>query len=198
MKLCLSLTFASLFIAFAAHAQDRAHSHADAPYAGLETREIKSLSDQDIAELRRGGGWGLALPAELNGLPGPAHLLELREELELSSDQIAAITVLFDEMRSEAISAGDRFIAAEAALSKAFEEAEVSQEALTKLLAEASEARAALRFVHLSRHLATPDLLSDEQIVRYSVLRGYSADPCASVPEGHDATMWRRHNGCDG
>ena len=51
------------------------HNHGGhaTPYAGLETRAIKSLSDEDIAELRRGGGWGLALPAVLSGLPGPAR-----------------------------------------------------------------------------------------------------------------------------
>jgi hypothetical protein len=40
-------------------AQHQAHS----PYAGFESREIKSLSDSDLEELRRGGGWGLALSA---------------------------------------------------------------------------------------------------------------------------------------
>ncbi|MEM1159295.1 MAG: hypothetical protein AAGJ28_00030 [Pseudomonadota bacterium] len=198
MRSFLSTTIVSLLIPLATYAQDHGHNHQNTPYAGFEAREIKSLSDQDIAELRRGGGWGLALPAELNGLPGPTHLLELQEELALSSSQVAAITVLFKEMRADAIQAGDRFIAAEAALSAAFEDTDVAQETLTTLLADAAEARAALRFVHLSRHLATPDLLSDEQIRRYSVLRGYSDDPCASVPEGHDPTMWRQHNGCDG
>lgn len=53
------------------------HNHgAQTPYAGMQNRAIKSLSDNDINELRRGGGWGLALSAELNGMPGPAHLLE--------------------------------------------------------------------------------------------------------------------------
>lgn len=178
--------------------QDDGHKHGGTPYAGFETREIKSLSNQDIAELRRGGGWGLALPAELNGLPGPAHLLELQEELALSNDQVAEITALFEEMRTEAIAAGEKFIAAEAAVSAAFEDTEVSEDELAILLAKAAEAQAALRMVHLSRHLATPALLSDDQIRRYSVLRGYSDDPCANVPEGHDPTMWRRHNGCDG
>jgi hypothetical protein len=28
------------------------------------------------------------------------------------------------------------------------------------------------------------------------VLRGYAEDPCLAVPEGHDAAMWRKHNGC--
>ena len=54
------------------------------PYAGQESRRIKSLSEQDIAELRAGRGWGLAKAAELNGMPGPAHLLELRRLRKIS------------------------------------------------------------------------------------------------------------------
>lgn len=181
----------------AAFAQDHGHDQRSTPYAGFDEREIKSLSDQDIAELRRGGGWGLALPAELNGLPGPAHLLELKDELALSSDQVAEIVALFEKMRAEAIAAGQEFITAEAAVSLAFEDSAISEEELAILLNKAAEARAELRMVHLSRHLATPALLTDEQIRRYSVLRGYTDDSCANVPEGHDATLWRRHNGCD-
>jgi len=82
--------------------------HAHSPYAGMETRDIKSLSEDDIEELRRGGGWGLALAAELNGVPGPAHLLELRDEIGLTSDQIAAIEAIFSEMQAEAQEAGRR------------------------------------------------------------------------------------------
>lgn len=171
--------------------------HHHAPYAGFETREIKSLSSQDIEELERGGGWGLALPAELNGRPGPAHLLELQDELALSADQLADITALHEEMRDAAIAAGKRFIAAEAALSDAFALPSLSDETLRELLSEAAEARAELRYVHLSRHLATPGLLSESQIRKYNALRGYSDDPCMSVPEGHDPDMWRRHNGCE-
>jgi len=28
------------------------------------------------------------------------------------------------------------------------------------------------------------------------MLRGYGGDPCANVPAGHNAEMWRRHNNC--
>ena len=47
------------------------------PYAGLERREVKALSDQQLADLRAGRGMSLALPAELNGYPGPVHVLAL-------------------------------------------------------------------------------------------------------------------------
>jgi Spy/CpxP family protein refolding chaperone len=175
-----------------------AQEHGHAPYAGLETREIKSLSGEDLEELQRGGGWGLALPAELNGMPGPAHLLELRDELGLSAEQVGQIETIFAEMKAEAQAAGLRFIEAERALDMAFQEGTLDESRLRALVTAAETARAELRFIHLSRHLSTPPLLTDAQIARYNQLRGYASDPCATVPEGHDAEMWRRHNNCGG
>lgn len=170
--------------------------HGHRPYAGFETRDVKSLSAEDLEELRRGGGWGLALPAELSGWPGPAHVLELRDELGLTDAQVGQITAIRDAMRVDAIAAGERFIAAEAALSAAFADPDLGSEDLRALVEAAAAARADLRFVHLSRHLSTPALLTADQIERYATLRGYADDPCASIPDGHDATLWRRHNGC--
>ena len=126
-------------------AQHEAHGSAQ-PYAGFETREIKGLSADDLAELRAGDGWGLALPAELNGRPGPAHLLELKEALALDPGQIAAIEAIHAAMKSDAIAAGERLIAAERALSDAFAAGSVTPDALRQLLAASEAARAELRF----------------------------------------------------
>jgi len=189
--LILALTLA----AAPAIAQDHAQGDPQ-PYAGLEAREIAGLSRDDIDELRRGGGWGLALPAELNGKPGPAHLLELKDELALSDAQVAAIEAIFAAMKAEAIATGERLIAAERALSDAFADDDLTEARLVARLAESEAARAELRRIHLARHLETPPLLSAGQIEHYNVLRGYADDPCLSVPEGHDAEMWRKHNGC--
>ena len=174
-----------------------AQNHGQSPYAGMEMRAIKSLSKADIADLRRGAGWGLALPAELNGVPGPAHLLELKEEISLTSAQVTALEAILAEMQAEARAAGERFIAAEAAIEAAFREGNLASDRLRALIDASAEARAELRFIHLTRHLETPPLLTSEQIARYNILRGYDAgDPCANVPEGHDPAMWRRHNSC--
>ena len=102
MNPIISFTFGLSMAVFSSQlfAQESANSSHASPYAGLETRTIKSLSEADIEELRRGGGWGLALPAELNGVPGPAHLLELKNEIGLSPEQIAAIEEIFTEMYS--------------------------------------------------------------------------------------------------
>jgi len=59
--------------------------HADAqspqPYAGLQSRPLKALLDAQIADLRAGRGMTLALAAELNGYPGPLHVIELADAL---------------------------------------------------------------------------------------------------------------------
>jgi hypothetical protein len=173
------------------------HSHGTpTPYAGLQNRPIKSLSENDIQELRRGGGWGLALPAELNGMPGPVHLLELKDKIPLSQEQVPKIQALIDDMRKAAIPAGERLIAAEALIEAAFAGGSVGEASLRRLVTDAESARTELRFIHLSQHYKAAQLLKPEQIKRYNVLRGYAEDPCKNVPAGHNADMYRRHMGC--
>lgn len=188
----LALSLCAPLSALAQHA----HRPQNTPYAGMQSRAIKSLSDQDIQELRRGGGWGLALAAELNGMPGPAHLLELKDQIPLAPDQVTQTQALFDEMRQAAIPAGERLIAAEAALEAAFAKGAVDEGSLRRLLAQAESARTELRFIHLSQHFKTVRYLTPAQIQRYQVLRGYAQDPCKNVPAGHDPSMYRRHMGC--
>ncbi len=190
------ILIAAVLLAAPAVGQD--HAHSAQPYAGFEAREIKGLSAEDIAELEAGSGWGLALPAELNGRPGPAHLLELKDALGLNPAQITAIETIHAAMKAEAIAAGARLIAAERELSDAFAAGDVSADGLRRLLAASEAARAELRFIHLSRHIETVPLLNEHQIAMYAVLRGYGSDPCTAVPEGHDPEMWKKHNGCEG
>lgn len=177
--------------------QAEAHQQHHSAYAGEESRAIKSLSAEDIEELRRGGGWGLAKAAELNGIPGPAHLLELQDEIPLDAAQIDALEQLFLAMQASAIAEGERLIAQELALEAAFRDGTVTETSLRAQLDEIAATQARLRFIHLRTHLETPALLSAAQIERYNVLRGYAVDPCAAVPTGHDPVMWRRHMGCD-
>src|SRR2546430_17587050 len=70
MRLVLTVVLAVL-VSSAAQAQMHQHQ----PYAGMEPRSIKALSDQQIADLRDGRGMSLALAAELNGYPEPSHVL---------------------------------------------------------------------------------------------------------------------------
>ncbi|MBT8347665.1 MAG: hypothetical protein HKP52_02735 [Desulfofustis sp.] len=173
------------------------HDSHRSEYAGEEHREIKSLSEADIDELRDGGGWGLALAAELNGVPGPVHLLEMKKEIRLSPEQIGQIEALFEQMRGQAIELGTTLIDLERELNSQFAEGTINEKLLRDLLEQIAQVRAQLRFVHLSTHLKTPDILTTEQIARYNELRGYSSDdPCTNIPAGHDPEMWKKHNNC--
>ena len=78
------------------------------PYVGEELRPIKSLSENEIQSLRNGDGMGFAKVAELNHFPGPRHVLEISEELGLSSSQRAATEILFEEMRRNAVALGEQ------------------------------------------------------------------------------------------
>ena len=192
----LAVTACLLLMPVPGNAQHGGSGHSHSKYAGQQTREIKSLSPDDLAELRRGGGWGLAKAAELNGVPGPAHLLELKSKISMSPEQVRKVEALFKNMQARAIAGGKELIAAEKALEAGFRAGGMSDDKLKAMLTDIAKARAKLRFVHLSAHLRTPAILSKAQIQRYNRLRGYANDPCARVPKGDDAAMWRKHNGC--
>jgi Spy/CpxP family protein refolding chaperone len=167
-------------------------------YAGQESREIKTLSTQDLDDLRNGRGWGLAKAAELNGVPGPVHVLEMTDEIALTESQAADIKALYEAMNAEAIVLGEELIERERAINAAFVSHEVTEESLATMVGQINESLTKLRVLHLSAHLRVPKILTPEQVARYNELRGYlsDGDPCASVPEGHDPEEWKKHNDC--
>jgi len=150
------------------------------PYAGEENRQIKSLSETDLEDLRAGRGWGLAKPAELNGYPGPAHVLEAAEDLQLSPETRARVQAVFDAMNAEARRVGALYIEAEMQLENAFSDKTAEPESLKRLLAEAEALRAQLRQTHLEAHLETAPLLTRHQKMLYARMRGYDTG------SGHD------------
>lgn len=146
------------------------------PYVGQETREIKALSEADVAALLKGEGWGLAKPAELNGIPGPRHVLDLAEQLQLSAAQRQQVQVIFEEMQLTAKALGEKYVYLEKTLDLAFFEKTADPEILRLLLENLGETLTALRFAHLNAHLKTAEVLDLHQNTNYSVLRGYEAD----------------------
>ncbi len=143
------------------------------PYAGLEQRAVKALSEQQIAGLKAGRGMGLALPAELNGYPGPSHVLENADALRLSADQRDRTKGLFDTMKAEAVPVGERLIEQEAKLDRLFADREITSATLSAVTEEIGMTQARLRQTHLKYHLAMMDVLSPAQVERYRELRGY-------------------------
>src|SRR5919106_6903487 len=125
----MKTSMAGLVVAFVSVAS-AASAQTHQPYAGMQARPVKALSDQQIADLGAGRGMGLALAAELNGYPGPLHVLELADKLELSAEQRAAMQRLFDSMKAEAMPLGAKLIEQEAELDRQFATRTVTPESL--------------------------------------------------------------------
>ncbi|MBY3177611.1 hypothetical protein HFO27_23730 [Rhizobium leguminosarum] len=156
-----------------AFASEQHRHHTASPYTDETGRQIKSLSEADIDELLRGGGWGLAKPAELNGYPGPSHLLSMKDEIGLTQEQVHRVDSIFADMQRQAAELGKRYVVAERELDDAFSKRTVMQDQLVAQITKSDALRSRLRFVHLAAHLEVTAILTPEQIAKYNELRGY-------------------------
>ncbi len=172
------------------------------PYAGQETREIKALSTKDIEGLLSGAGTpygGMAKPAELNGYPGPRHVLDAVSagEFEVTLEQREKIESLFESMRSQAIVIGEEIVELETEVDVALAMRTITTELLRENILEVGQLYGRLRLVHLETHLSMMDIMTEDQVDRYNRLRGYtSGNPCDNIPKGHPPEMWKKHNNC--
>jgi Spy/CpxP family protein refolding chaperone len=132
-------------------------------------------ADGKMSQYLSGEGMGYAKAAELNHFPGPAHVLELADRLDLSSEQRAATRKLMDEHKREARAIGAKLVDAERALEALFRNAEVEPAALARAVREASSLEGEYRLSHLETHRRMRALLTEGQVKRYDALRGYSS-----------------------
>jgi hypothetical protein len=145
-------------------------------YTGEEHRAIKSLSEKEIEQYRLGAGMGLAKAAELNHYPGPKHVLEFVDTLDLSEQQTKELKKIIDEMKSAAVHLGNEIVEKEKMLNDAFADGVITISQLERLTKEIGDLQAKLRFVHLRAHITTTKLLTKHQIHTYDILRGYNSD----------------------
>ncbi len=143
-------------------------------YAGQERRTIKALSEEEVKALLNGEGMGLAKAAELNHYPGPRHVLQLADKLNLSESQRLAVEAAFSQMQTLARALGARIVREEEKLDRLFAEGSVSAQNLDAALKQIGGLQSQLRSAHLEAHIKTRAVLTPEQIVKYDKLRGYS------------------------
>jgi hypothetical protein len=153
----------------------------EGPYAGLAGRDISSLSDDDVDGLLGGEGLGYAMPAELNDYPGPAHVLQLADELGIDDDQATQIERIQANMRAAARDLGPQLVDAEWQLDEAFRDG-TAVDRLDELTRQSAQIEARLRSVHLQAHLETTELLEADQIETYNRLRGYDSSSAKGDP----------------
>lgn len=156
------------------------HEHVHSPYAGATQSEGTILTADEIGQLRNGEGMGLARAAELNHWPGPKHVLDLATEMGLETSREARIREIFEAMHAAAVSKGEEIISVERHLATAFASGEVDAERVGRMTGHLASLRGELQAIHLTAHLETRSVLTDEQVSLYDRLRGYGP------PDGGD------------
>ena len=154
------------------------------PYAGQQERDIKALSPDEVKQFLSGAGMGYAKSAELNRFPGPMHVLELADKLDLTPEQRARTKTLMDGHKAEARAIGTKRVESERAIEMLFRSGKLDDTALAKSVREAAVLEGEYRLAHLETHRRMRALLSDEQVARYVRLRGYEGAAAVSH-EGH-------------
>lgn len=145
-------------------------------YSRQEISDIKSLSDNDVQSLQNGTGeafGGIAKLAELNGYPGPRHVLDIAQELQLTDRQRMEIELIYQNMSNNAKRIGSAIIVIEQDMDEAFANKTITEENLIALLDKSANLYGQLRFVHLSAHFDTAQIMTTEQIQMYNEMRGY-------------------------
>lgn len=131
------------------------------------------LSAERAEQYRSGAGMGYARAAEFNQFPGPMHVLELADQLNLTPEQRAATERLMQEHKQDARAIGAKLVEAERALEALFRGGKVDEQALTKAVRESAALEGEYRLSHLETHRRMRALLSDAQVKRYDQLRGH-------------------------
>lgn len=155
------------------------------PYSGQESREIKALSAEDVESYLAGKGMSFAKAAELNGYPGPSHVLALAGELGLSSEQKQRTEAIFKAMEAKAKETGRALVDEERKLDRLFASQSITPEMLTLSLKRIGELQAQVRQSHLESHLAQVQILTPEQVASYMKLRGYAGTEKSMEHSGH-------------
>src|SRR5216117_3582686 len=127
------------------------------PYRGQTSTGLRGLTEKEVSELRQGRGMGLARAAELNGYPGPHHVLDAAraERLRLTPDQAQRVQRIFDDMSSEAQRLGNMVLKEEWALEQRFRKGAIREADLLASVGRIATLQGDLRAVHLRAHLQT-------------------------------------------
>jgi Spy/CpxP family protein refolding chaperone len=127
----------------------------------------------DRKGLEGGEGMGLAMYAEQNGYPGPKHVIEFKEKLGLSPDQLKKTQALMDGTILAAKAKGGEIVEVETELFDAFKTGNINERRVTELTTKIGKLGGELRAVHLKAHIRMKQILNTEQIALYKRLRGH-------------------------
>ena len=140
------------------------------PAAASAMQHHHSCLEEERASIERGEGFGMAMPADHAGYPGPRHVLDMASDLKLTAEQRAAMEKIFAAMKEKALVRGKELFEAQARLEQMFRDARPEAD-LREQAFRIDSIHAELRWIHLSAHLAAQKILTADQIAAYTRLR---------------------------
>jgi len=138
---------------------------------GHQGRGHGAMQAREFRNLQQGRGMGMGRVAEVNGYPGPMHVLQHAEALELAEGQIERSRELMSRVKSRAPELGKQIVDAERRLAAMFAEGGINAAEMDALLLEIAKLRAHLRSLHLTAHLDQAAVLTEAQLLKYKELR---------------------------
>jgi Spy/CpxP family protein refolding chaperone len=141
--------------------------------ASIEAQTVPS--DRNILE--SGMGAGMASYADPNDYPGPKHILDLADTLNLTEDQIKLIEAISDGMIANSQALGMKIIEREERLEELFRSGTAGEKETRAIAVDIGTLRGDLRSVHLAAHIQAREVLSSGQRTLYTVLRYGPAPP---------------------
>lgn len=117
---------------------------------------------------------GPAKAAELNSHPGPMHVLEHADALDLGASQRKQARALMERHKAEVRALGAELVAAERRLDDLFRARRATPAQVGALALQIGTLQGRIRAAHLNTHVEQTRALRPEQIAASDRLRGYA------------------------
>ena len=132
---------------------------------------LSGVSEQEKEMLLKGGGLGAGMIAMTNGYPGPKHVLEMGDELELTAAQRESIGTIYGKVKAESVKLGTELVEKDEALAALFTSGSVSTKDVEKRSREIGELQGRLRAAHLNAHVQTHAELTPAQLAKLPTMQ---------------------------
>jgi len=148
------------------------HGQAEGGMQGMGGGMLGGVSEQEKEALLKGAGLGAGMIAMMNGYPGPKHVLEMGDELELTAEQRESIGTIYGNVKAKSVELGTELVEKDEALAALFTSGSVSTGDVEKLAREIGELQGRVRAEHLNAHVETFDALTPAQREQLSSMQG--------------------------
>ncbi len=132
---------------------------------------LSGVSEQEKEMLLKGGGLGAGMIAMMNGYPGPKHVLEMGDELELTAAQRESIGTIYGKVKAESVKLGTELVEKDEELAALFTSGSVSTKDVEKRSREIGELQGRLRAAHLNAHVQTHAELTPAQLAKLPTMQ---------------------------